>query len=169
MFIATLFTVAGRWKQPKCVLTDECRITFGLQRQWTVAVLVPKSCLTLCNLMDQAPLSMGFCRQEYWSGLPFPPPGDHPNPRIEPPSPTLADNFFINEPAGKPTVDYNSVLKSKEILTRATICMKFGGVLLSQSQKDIHRMIPLLRVAWRSVFVSGLPNHTGVAAHEQRF
>ena len=32
----------------------------------------------------QAPLSMGFSRQEYWSGLPFPPPGDLPNPGIEP-------------------------------------------------------------------------------------
>ena len=37
----------------------------------------------------QAPLSMGFSRQEYWSGLPFPSPGDHPNPGIEPGSPAL--------------------------------------------------------------------------------
>ena len=37
----------------------------------------------------QAPLSMGFSRQEYWSGLPFPSPGDHPDPGIEPRSPTL--------------------------------------------------------------------------------
>ena len=37
----------------------------------------------------QAPLSMGFSRQEYWSGLPFPSPGDLPNPGIEPRSPTL--------------------------------------------------------------------------------
>ena len=36
----------------------------------------------------QAPLSMGFSRQEYWSGLPFPSPGDLPNPGIEPGSPT---------------------------------------------------------------------------------
>ena len=45
-------------------------------------------CLTLCNPMDyiahQAPLCMGFSRQEYWSGLPFPPPGDLPDPGIEP-------------------------------------------------------------------------------------
>ena len=37
----------------------------------------------------QAPLSMGFSRQEYWSGLPFPSPGDLPDPGIEPESPTL--------------------------------------------------------------------------------
>ena len=38
----------------------------------------------------QVPLSMGFSRQEYWGGLPFPSPGDHPNPGIEPVSPALA-------------------------------------------------------------------------------
>ena len=44
----------------------------------------------------QAPLSMGFSRQEYWSGLPFPSPGDLPNPGIEPGSPALqADAFTI--------------------------------------------------------------------------
>ena len=49
----------------------------------------------------QAPLSMGFPRQEYWSGLPFPSPGDLPNPGIKPMSPTLADGFFTAEPRGK--------------------------------------------------------------------
>ena len=42
--------------------------------------------LDLLNLF-KAPLSMGFSRQEYWSGLPFPPPGDLPNPGFEPVSP----------------------------------------------------------------------------------
>ena len=42
----------------------------------------------------QAPLSMGFSRQEYWSGLPFPSPGDLPRPGIKPGSPALADGFF---------------------------------------------------------------------------
>ena len=41
-----------------------------------------------------APLSMGFPRQEYWRGLPFPPPGDLPNPGIKPASPSLAGRFF---------------------------------------------------------------------------
>ena len=48
-----------------------------------------QSCPTLCNPMDcslPAPLSMGFSRQEYWSGLPCPPPGDLPDPGIEPAS-----------------------------------------------------------------------------------
>ena len=52
------------------------------------------------NVAHQAPLSMGFSRQEYWSELPFPPPGDLPNPGIEPRSPTqvshIADGFFTS-------------------------------------------------------------------------
>ena len=50
----------------------------------------------------QAPLSMGFSRKEYWSGLPWPPPGDLPGPGIEPGSPAWAGRFFTAEPAGKP-------------------------------------------------------------------
>ena len=46
----------------------------------------------------QAPLPMRFSRQEYWSGLSFPSPGDLPDPRIEPASPALADGFFTSEP-----------------------------------------------------------------------
>ena len=45
--------------------------------------------VTLWTIGHQAPLSMGFPRQEYWSGLPFPPPGDLPNPGIKPGSPAL--------------------------------------------------------------------------------
>ena len=53
----------------------------------------------------QAPLSVGFPRQEYWRELPFPPPGDLPNPGIKPMSPAapaLAGGFFTTEPPGKP-------------------------------------------------------------------
>ena len=50
----------------------------------------------------QAPLSMGFSRQEYWNGLPFPPPGHLPNPEVKPGSPVSQDSL-PSEPAGKPT------------------------------------------------------------------
>ena len=50
----------------------------------------------------QAPPSMGFSRQEYWNGLPFPSPGDLPNPRIKPKSPALQGNALPSEPPGKP-------------------------------------------------------------------
>ena len=58
---------------------------------------VAQSCLTLGDpwtVAHQAPPSMGFSKQEYWSGLPFPSPGDLPNPGIEPRSPTLRPRCF---------------------------------------------------------------------------
>ena len=62
---------------------------------------------TVGAIACQAPLSMGFSRQEYWSGLPCPPPGDLSDPGIEPmslASPALAGRFFTTEPPGKPCV-----------------------------------------------------------------
>ena len=50
----------------------------------------------------QAPLSMGFSRQVSWSGLPFPSPGDLPDPGIEPGSPVLQADALPSEPLGKP-------------------------------------------------------------------
>ena len=49
---------------------------------------------TTWTVACQAPLSMGFSRQEYWSGVPCPPPGDLPDPGIEPVSPALAGGFL---------------------------------------------------------------------------
>ena len=53
------------------------------------------------TIAHQAPLSMGFSRQEYWSGLPFPSPGDLPDPGIEPRSPALQADTLTSEPPGK--------------------------------------------------------------------
>ena len=50
----------------------------------------------------QAPLSMGFSRQECWNGLPFPSPGDPPDPGIEAGSPVLQADALLSEPPGKP-------------------------------------------------------------------
>ena len=66
---------------------------------------VSQSCLTLCNPMDggyKTPPSMEFSRQEYWSGLPFPSPGDLPDAGIKPRSPTLQADALPAEPQGKP-------------------------------------------------------------------
>ena len=49
---------------------------------------------------------MGFSRQEYWRGLPRPPPGDLPDPGIEPTFPALAGGFFTAEPPGKPPYSF---------------------------------------------------------------
>ena len=53
-------------------------------------------------MAHQSPPSMGFFKQEYWSGLPFPSPGDLPNPGIKPRSPTLQADSLPSEPPGKP-------------------------------------------------------------------
>ena len=55
---------------------------------------------TLWTVGHQAPLSMGFSRQEYWSGLPFPSPEDLPDPGIEPRSPALQADALPSEPIG---------------------------------------------------------------------
>ena len=54
------------------------------------------------TVAHQAPLSMGFSRQEYWSGLPFPSPGDLPDPGIKPGSPALQADSLPSEPPEKP-------------------------------------------------------------------
>ena len=64
----------------------------------------------------QAPLSMGFPRQDYWSGLPFLPPGDLPDPGIEPTSHALQADSFPSEPPGKSSY-VNSTSENTEIVT----------------------------------------------------
>ena len=58
--------------------------------------------VTPWTVAHQVPLPMGFPRQEYWSGLLFPSPGDLPDPGIKPESPALAGRFFTTELPGKP-------------------------------------------------------------------
>ena len=60
--------------------------------------------VTPWTVAHQAPLSVGFPRQEYWNGLPFPSPEDLPKPGIEPESPALAGRLFTTVPSGKPTI-----------------------------------------------------------------
>ena len=72
------------------------------------------SCSFSCSVMSdsvtpwtvahQGPLTTGFSRQEYWSGLPFPSPGDPPDPGMEPASPALAGGFFTTERQGSPVI-----------------------------------------------------------------
>ena len=59
--------------------------------------------VTSWTVACQAPLSLGFSRQEYWSGLPFPSPGDLPNPGIKPGSPALQADSLPTELGGKPS------------------------------------------------------------------
>ena len=83
-----------------------CSLCFqdSQQRQETYCVCVQSS-LTLCDPVDcSLPGSsvQGFFKQEYWSGLPFPPPQNLPDPGIKLTSPALAGGFFMTDPPGKP-------------------------------------------------------------------
>ena len=73
----------------------------GLLLFWSLSFV--NSFATIWTIAHLAPLSMGFPRQEYWSGLPFTSPGDLPNPRIKPASPSSASGFFSIEQPGKPS------------------------------------------------------------------
>jgi len=70
----------------------------------------------------QAPPSLGFSRQEYWSGLPLPFPGDLPDPGNEPGSPTLWPDALPSEPPGKPIHGYGNIKCNH-------FGSKFGGFL----------------------------------------
>ena len=92
---------------------------------------VSQSCPTFCDrwtVAHQAPPSMGFSKQEYWSGLPFPSPGDLPGPGIELVYPALAHGFFPFEPPEKPM---------------CTIIVSYGVVSLSPKPPELHLFIPL--------------------------
>ena len=95
---------------------------------------VAKLCLTLCDpwtVAHQPPLSMGFSRQEYWSGLPFPSPEDLPDPRIEPVSPVwqgiscITNGFFTAEPPGEALVGMGLINWLPEKLTRLRTPWRF--------------------------------------------
>ena len=77
----------------------------------------------------QAPPSMGFSRQEYWSGLPFPSPGDLPDPGIKPGSPALQADALTSQPPGKPFWLVTPFLSnSLKALVRGTVTNGFPSV-----------------------------------------
>ena len=81
-----LINILKKQKQTNKQKTN-CQCVWLLATLWTVA--------------HQASLSMGFPRQEHWSGLPFPSPRDLPRSVIEPPSPAMAGRVLTTEPPGK--------------------------------------------------------------------
>ena len=97
---------------------------------------------------------MGFSRQEYCSGLPFPPPGDFPSPRIEPESPALAGGFFTTQPRGKPIPTTETLFTNKVTFwDSGWIWILRGGVAL----------INPLQSLWKDTWVHwedlGMANH----------
>ena len=100
MFTAALFTIARKWKELKYTSMEEWR-----KKMWYVLVLSHFSCVQFFvipwTVVHQAPLSMKFSGQEYWSKLPFPSPGDLPDSGIEPGYPALQADALPSEPPGK--------------------------------------------------------------------
>ena len=108
----------------------EIKHMYGRRRRECRWNCQPLSCAwlfaTAWTVAHQAPLSMGFSRQEYWSGLPFPYPGDLPNPEIKPGSPALQANCLPSEPPGKSQRMKTTPLKGI-MLTHSTVLP--GGIV----------------------------------------
>ena len=97
--IVNCVSLALYFDQPPHIHMHRCK--------WMLFLLF--SCLVMFNcfatpwtVAHQARLPIGFPRQEYWSELPFPSPGDLPDPELEPTSPALAGGFLTTKPPGKP-------------------------------------------------------------------
>ena len=126
-----------RTQQGRSGLSDHTVRTWALRRSrrrvrprlHVCRVLSHFSCVRLCSPMDRGPPGSsvhGISQQEYWSGLPFPPPGDLANSGIEPRSlmsPALADRLFTAEPSEKPGIDIHTICYLKINKLIMTYCI----------------------------------------------
>ena len=117
-------------------------------------MLVIQSCPILCHPMDcdcvarQAPLFMEFSGQEYWNGLPFPPPGDLSDPGIEPGSPAMQIDSLPSEPPGK--------AHNLQIAAMFTLLM-LSPVHLFATLWTVAHQAPLSMRFFRQEYWNGLP------------
>ena len=104
---------------------------------------VAKSCPTVVTpwtVAHQAPLSMGFPRQEYWSGLPFLPPQDLPDPRIKPGFSALQADSLLTEPQGKPQF-------------LSFILLKIGRIIMHVIATAISNSNMFLKLVFKDLFI----------------
>ena len=99
----------------------------------------------------QAPPSMEFSRQEYWSGLPFPSPGDLPNPGIEPRSPTLQADVLPSEPPGKPFRHTAATVAAKSLQSCPTLSDPMDCSLQGSS---VHGIFQVRVLEWIAISFS---------------
>ena len=112
--------------------------------------------MTPWTVARQAPLSMGFPRQEYWIGLPFSSPGDLPNPSIKPRSPTLQADSLSAEPPGKPK---NIGVGSLSLLQRIFLTQESKpGLLIVDSLPTELSGMPTFQNLRLSPFSLAIPN-----------
>jgi len=83
--------------------------------------------VTPWTIAHKAPLFLGFTWQKYWSGLPFPSPGDLPDPRIKPESPVLQINSLPSKPPGEPALIHSSIqLRKQKYLSHGLVTQISG-------------------------------------------
>ena len=99
-FEISLFIRLKKKKKKKSCPLGEIQINMTCEVKWSHSVVSDSA--TPWTTAYQAPPSMEFSRQEYWSGLPFPSPGDLPDSGIEPGSPAVQADALSSEPPGKP-------------------------------------------------------------------
>ena len=124
----------GAFHKPEVLISvtgDDCRRIACVINHFSSVQLFA----TPWTIVSQAPLSMSFSRQEYWSGLPFPPPRDLPNPGIEPVSlrpPALAGRFFTTVSPGKPRQSL-ACMHAKLLQSYLTLCDSMDSSLPGSS------------------------------------
>ena len=114
--------------------------------------------VTLWTVACQTPMSMGLSRQEYWSGLPFPPPGELLNPGIESPvAPALAGGFFTTEPPGN-LLRKMKVKESEVIQSCPTLCDPMDCCLPGSS---VHGIVQARILEWVAISFSRRSSQPG--------
>ena len=108
--------------------------------------------MTLWTVAYKAPLSMEFSRQEYWSGLPFPFPGDLPNPGIKTGSPALQADALPSEPPGK-SMRRHSSLKVKVLVAQSCPTLR-DPMDCSPPGSSVHEIFQARILAWVAISFS---------------
>ena len=122
----------------------------------------------------QAPPSMGFARQEHWSGLPFPSPGDLPDRGMDPGSPALQEDPLPSEPPGNPTYQFSSVQFSSVAQSCPTLCnpmYSLSQMSHKKPEKKIYFYVwkTIIYVKqWKNLRVMGTYNLEGRVTREKR-
>ena len=122
--------------------------------------------VTLWTVVCQAPLSMGFSKQKYWSGLPCAPPGDHPNPGIESTSPGLSDVFFTTSVTVEALSWMYLLQKKSHVISAMETNRQVRGSTAQCEEEECIQLISTLQsasyseISFHSVRQSGQPPRT---------